>query len=147
MEKREETGVADRVERLQQKEAPAFNQALEGKRLEVLWRYRDKDTGEPVYIWCSGRVVRIADGLADKRSKRAQKILPAGALLWAWDADPEFEEVAGEQWLILLPHKWNPSTHKQVYSWRYDPRELGATDAREPDQRRKHARAEAYTGP
>ena len=63
------------------------------------------------------------------------------------DADPEFEEVAGEQWLILLPQKWNPSTHKQVYSWRFDPRELGATDAREPDQRRKHARAEAYNGP
>ena len=81
--------------------------------------------------------------LADKRSKRARKILPAGALLWAWDADPDFDEVAGEQWLILLPQKWNPSTHKQVYSWRYDPRELGATDAREPDQRRKHARAEA----
>ena len=29
----------------------------------------------------------------------------------------------------------------------YDPRELGATEAREPDQRRKHARAEAYNGP
>ena len=78
-----ETGVADRAERLQPKEAPAFNQALVGKRLEVLWRYRVKDTGEPVYIWSSGRVVRVADGLADKRSKRAQKILPAGALLWA----------------------------------------------------------------
>eukprot|EP00966_Prymnesium_polylepis_P033251 773458-Prymnesium_polylepis.1 len=26
----------------------------------------------------------------DKRSSRAKKILPAGALLWAWDADPEF---------------------------------------------------------
>ena len=27
------------------------------------------------------------------------KILPAGALLWAWEADADFEEAAGEQWL------------------------------------------------
>ena len=26
----------------------------------------------------------------------------------AWDADPEFDEPAGEQWLVLLPKKWNP---------------------------------------
>ena len=30
-----------------------------------------------------GKVVRVADGLTDKRSARAKKILPAGALLWA----------------------------------------------------------------
>ena len=55
-------------------------------------------------------------------------------------ADPDFDEPAGEQWLVLLPNKWNPSTHKQVYSWRYDPRELGATCAAAPDQRRMHMR-------
>ena len=38
-------------------------------------------------IWSTGRVVRVADGLTDKRSKRAQKVLPAGMVLWAWDAD------------------------------------------------------------
>ena len=48
-------------------------------------------------------------------------MLPAGALLWAWDADPEFDERAGEQWLILLPKKWNKHVH---YGWRYDPRDL-----------------------
>ena len=74
-------------------------------------------------------------------------MLPAGGVLWAWDADEEFGEKAGEQWLFLLPQKWNPSTHKAVYSWRYDPRELGATEARAPDQRRKNARACAYDGP
>ena len=52
-------------------------------------------------------------------------------MLWAWDADPDFEELAGEQWLILLPHKWNPTTHRTVYSWHYDPRALGATAAPE----------------
>ena len=46
------------------------------------------------------------------------------------------EELAGEQWLILLPSKWNPKTHRTVYSWRYDPRELGATAAPERDERR-----------
>ena len=94
-------------------------------------------------IWSTGTVKRIADGLTDQRSKRARAILPGGALLWAWDADPDFDEQAGEQWLILLPQKWNPKTHKQVYSWRYDPRELGAA-SRGPRRtllaRRKQAR-------
>ena len=57
-----------------------------------------------------------------------------------WDADPDRGEAAGERWLILLPSKWNPSTHKQVYSWRYDPVELGATEARAPDTRRANMR-------
>ena len=34
--------------------------------------------------------------------------------LWAWDADPDFDEQAGEQWLFLLPMKWNPKTHTTV---------------------------------
>ena len=55
--------------------------------------------------------------MTDKRSARAQKILPAGALLWGWDADPDYDEAAGEQWLILLPEKWN--RHVQ-YAWRFD---------------------------
>ena len=32
-------------------------------------------------------------------SKRAKTVLPAGMVLWARDADPEFEEAAGEKWL------------------------------------------------
>ena len=64
-------------------------------------------------------------------------------MLWAWDADPDFDEQAGEQWLILLPKKWNLKTHKQVYGWRYDPRELGTAQGSTPDARRKHARRAA----
>ena len=67
--------------------------------------------------------MRVADGLTDKKTVRGKKLLPAGALLWAWDADPDFEEAAGEQWMILLPKKWK---QQQVYSWRFDPRELVA---------------------
>ena len=54
-----------------------------------------------------------------------------GALLWAWDADPEFDERAGEQWLILLPKKWNKHVH---YGWRYDPRDL-SSESEQREQR------------
>ena len=58
--------------------------------------------------------------------------MPAGALLWAWDADPDFNEPAGEKWLILLPDKWN----KQVqYAWRFDPCELGPQGRTKPPPR------------
>ena len=78
--------------------------------------------------------------ITDRSSSRAKKVLPAGAVLWGWDADPDFDEQAGEQWLFFLPKKFNPKIHKQVYSWRFDPRELGAAQAPAPDQRRKHMR-------
>ena len=32
---------------------------------------------------------------------------PAGAVLWAWDADPEYDGEAGEERLFLRPEKWN----------------------------------------
>ena len=118
---------------LQPEDAPAFNQQLVGKHLEVLWKYIEKDTGKPHLVWCTGRVVRVVDGLSDKRSKRAKKILPAGALLWAWDADPVCGEAAGEQWLVLLPGKWNPKTHTRVFSWRFDPCERRAVNAPTPE--------------
>ena len=99
-------------------------------RVEVRWRYTDADTGEYMYIWTPGRVVRVADGLSDKKTKRGQKLLPAGAVLWAWEADETFQEEAGEQWLTLLPDKFN----KQVwYGWRYDPRSLVDTPAQQPE--------------
>ena len=59
---------------------------------------------------------------------------------WALDADPAFDEKAGEQCLALLPKRWSPPTHKQVYSWRLDPRELGAAQAPEGDEQRKRMR-------
>ena len=146
MQRRVEAGIADEVETQQPLEAPAFDQQLVGKRIEVLWRYWE-DTADgskvPHYIWSPGTVKRVADGLTDKRSAQARNILPAGGVLWAWDADPDFDEQAGEQWLFLLPSKWNPKTHRQVYSWRYDPRELGAAQGSTPDERRKRMRRDA----
>ena len=93
-----------------------------GKWLEVCWPY--KEDSRTVKIWAAGRVKRVADGLTDKKSPRARKILPAGMLLWAWEADPEYDEPAGERWIAFLPEKWNKPV---AYGWRLDPRELGAT--------------------
>lgn len=39
-------------------QGPAPNQSLVGKLLEVRWRYRHKETGLPVYIWCEGEVIQ-----------------------------------------------------------------------------------------
>ena len=72
-------------------------------------------------IWSPGRVERVADGLTDSRSARARKILPAGALLWSWEADKDFDEQAGQTWLILLPNKFNRHAH---YGWRFAPEQL-----------------------
>ena len=112
---------------------PAFDQELVGKWLEVRWRYTDADTGQYMYIWTPGRVVRVADGLNDKRSKQGKKLLPAGAVLWAYEADEEFEEQAGEQWLTLLPAKFN---HQVWYGWRFDPRSLARAPAEQPEAAR-----------
>ena len=103
--RREVSGISDRVEAAQQLDAPPFDTQLVGKRLEVCWPY--KENGQTIKIWASGTVRRVADGINDKSSARAKKILPAGAVLWAWEADPEFDEPAGEKWLVLIPKKWN----------------------------------------
>ena len=93
------------------------------------WRYTDAVTGQYMYIWTPGRVVRVVDGLSDKKTKRGQKLLPAGAVLWAWEADEAFKEEASEQWLTLLPAKFN----HQIYGWRYDPRSLVQVLAQQPE--------------
>lgn len=119
-------GISDTLEGLNGNDAPPFDQALVGKRLEVLWPYTNKDTKEKVLVWAEGRVARVADGLSDKRSAAAKVVLPAGMVLWAWDADPEFEEPAGEKWLALLPQKFNK---QQVYSWRLAASEFSTSGA------------------
>ena len=91
-------------------------------------------------IWSTGCVVRVADGLTDKRSPRARTVLPTGMVLWAWDADADFGEAAGKQWLALLPQKWNPP-RAQLYGWRYDPRQFAAAPAERDERRRGATRA------
>ena len=144
MKRRVEAGISDTVENLNgvagETGAPTFDQTLVGKQIEVCWKYFHKDTKEPMLIWSTGRVIRVADGLTDKRSPRARSVLPAGMVLWAWDADPEFGEAAGEQWLALLPQKWNPP-RQLLYGWRYDPREFAAPPTERDERCRGATRA------
>ena len=66
-------------------------------------------------------------------------------MLWAWEADADFDEQAGEQWLTLLPEKFNSSVW---YGWRLDPRELvkvpaddaGAAQGREGQRQGRQGR-------
>ena len=117
--RREAAGISNSVEVRQLEHPPPFDVNLVGKQLEICWPYKER--GKTAKIWASGRVKRVADGLTDTKSARHKKILPAGAVLWAWEADAEYEEEAGEEWLFLKPEKWN--AHVQ-YAWRYDPCEL-----------------------
>ena len=36
--------------------------SLKGKWIEVCWKYKNTETGEPVMIWCAGEVIGVADG-------------------------------------------------------------------------------------
>lgn len=79
-------------------------------------------------IWASGVVKRVADG-SYKRSAACKNFLEAGAVLWAWEADPARKEKAGEQWLVLKPGQWNRHVR---YGWRYDPCELDPSRSTAP---------------
>lgn len=137
MVKCEAEGISDRVEAMQPEAAPPFDTKLVGKRLEICWPYKYGPDGKKLpktqNIWASGMVKRVADGMTDKRSARScTKLLDAGTVLWGWEADPEYKEPAGEEWLCLKPGNWN--RHVQ-YAWRYDPCELAPQGtARPPPQ-------------
>ena len=128
--RREAAGISGRVQ-VQQPPRPSFDTQLVNRRLEICWPYKMPD-GTTKKIWASGVIKRVADGLTHKRTERCTNILPAGALLWAWEADAEFEEGAGEQWMVLHPAKYNK--HVQ-YAWRFDPCELVAPGQRKPPPR------------
>ena len=93
-------------------------------------------------MWCPCKVVRVADGAADKgrhgqaESSRARKILPAGAVLVEWEPDVERGETeATVMWLVLHPDKWNNECH---LAWRWHPDELQRAPE-EPAAKRKRA--------
>jgi hypothetical protein len=123
-ERRERELVTDTHEYMQPPTAPPFDAELVGKRLEICWPY--KAHGKTQKIWASGVVKRVADGITDKRPRARTKLLEAGALLWAWDADPEYDEKAGEEWLLLKPKHFNKPVE---YGWRFDPCEMGSHSA------------------
>ena len=106
--RRELAGISDRVEAAQPLDPPPFDTGLVGKQLEVCWPY--KEAGRTVKIWACGTVRRVADGLTDRSSSRAKKVLPAGAVLWGWDADPRTmccSIASGARW-ISAPRNLRP---------------------------------------
>ena len=104
--RREAAGISCSVE-VRQPPRPAFDTQLVGKRLEICWPY--KKDGKTCKVWASGTVKRVADGLTNKRSVRCKSILPAGAPLWpgGMRIQPDYDEAAGEQWMVLHPDKYN----------------------------------------
>ena len=77
----------------------------------------------------------VADGISHKETAKSRKILPAGAVLFEWEADDQFlissrsRQGSRQQWLILNPEKWNKQAQMV---WRYDPSELAALAAAPP---------------
>ena len=70
--------------------------------------------------------------LNDFLAETAELLAEAAATIVAWEADPAYDEQAGEEWLFLKPGKWN--AHIQ-YAWRYDPCELTPQGAARPPPR------------
>ena len=94
-------------------------------------------------MWCSVRIVRIADGENDKGrdgqplNGRAKKLAPRGMVLLEWEPDPARGEEATTVWYLLDPKKWNGDGHK---AWRYHPEQLVAMQkAQESKRKAVHA--------
>ena len=120
-ERREAAGLTDSVSNMQPARPRPLDQTLVGKRLEIRWKYTEGGGSEPVWIWCSGEVVQVADGVSDKASERHKKLLPAGAVRMKYPEDPEYAEGESFAWQVLHPAKWNRDVQ---YGWRWDPCEL-----------------------
>ena len=132
-------GVIDWVQDRQPKEGTVpLDNSLVGAMLEVRWRYRHKVTGKPIYIWCTGEVLQVADGGTTKKSQRCKKVLPLGAVRIKWPADVEFDEDESFVWSFLKPASFNKDVH---LGWRLDAQELmkreAAAQAACPGKRRK----------
>jgi len=123
-ERLEERGEISRVEDLQGDEAPSFD-SLIGKEIDIRWRYWVKDASRKSgrlsqYIWCTGRVVEVADG-RQKKSAKCKSPLPWGAVRIRWPEDAEYGERESYVWSVLKPAHFNCEVH---LGWRYAASEL-----------------------
>lgn len=134
-------------------QGPTPGKDLVGKTIEVRWRYRHVETGQPVYIWCEGVVekvlvaprtynvhhsicsaaycsaclcAKVADGEKDKATARCKKILPAGVVQIRWAADVEYDEEETLVWSVLKPAGFNRDVH---LGWRFAACELKRSEA------------------
>ena len=57
-------------------------------------------------------IVKVADGATDKETERCTKLLPAGAVLLKWEADPDYEEEVR----TALPAASALCAHRRLYA-------------------------------
>ncbi|KAL1525976.1 hypothetical protein AB1Y20_020802 [Prymnesium parvum] len=117
-------------------QGPVPDKSLVGKTLEVRWRYRHVETGQPVYIWCEGVVEKVADGEKDKATARCKRILPAGVVQIRWAADIEYDEEETLVWSMLKPSGFNKDVH---LGWRFAASELKRMEAAKEARKAKGA--------
>ena len=120
----EERGEISRDEDLQGGVAPSFESLLD-KEIDVRWRYWVKDNSKKSgrraqYIWCTGRVVEVADGIR-KKSPQCKSPLPWGAVRIRWPKDADYDEGEKFVWSVLKPADFNCEAH---LGWRYAASEL-----------------------
>lgn len=46
-------------------QGPPLDNSMVGKMIEVRWRYRHKETGEPIFLWAEGEVVQVIGALSN----------------------------------------------------------------------------------
>lgn len=82
--------------------------------MEVCWQYwitQEGGSKKGMRIWSPGTITQIADGssalLNQQRKRQLEKASPGSfAALYTWEADAEFGEKAGKQWVIFDPAKF-----------------------------------------
>jgi hypothetical protein len=125
-DRREVAGMGDRFAEQQAAVPPPVDSSLVDAELEVLCSYDlDGQTTaggqqKKANLWCACRVLQVSDGTALQTSpttgKTLSKPVAVGFVLLHWYANPEMGEgEESEEWVALLPKKWNAN---QVQSWR-----------------------------
>ena len=123
-ERLEERGEISREEDLQGDDAPSFTSLIDVD-VDIRWRYWVKDPSRKSgrrsqYIWCTGRVVEVADGVK-RKSPKCKSPLPWGAVRIMWPEDADYAEGETYVWSVLKPADFNREVH---LGWRYAASEL-----------------------
>lgn len=116
--KREAEGFSSIHSKRQKKNAPAVDETLIGKRIEVLISFDiNKESAETAQRWCCGAVERICDGtwVIPGRARKCWK--EGEAVEVFWDAIPDADMPACRDRVALNPNKWNKD---DIDAWRMD---------------------------
>ena len=142
-ERREAAGFTDAVQMKMPQKPPDFSSRLVGTQIEICWGnyISTSDNKTKVKMWCPAKIMRVADGEADKGrdgqplTSAARALAPRGMVLVEWEPDPvRGETEATTVWYLLDPRKWNGDGHR---AWRYHPNALAALVKSDLAARRK----------